>query len=196
MTEHQNSSPLPPRWRRLLNHVFVIGLGFVLVGFLVWSFIMGTPFLTTSPKDEVAPPAQTQPGKTPVAAPPVASPVPPDSTEILKSQLTQVLNGVKAANQKKDLSQLLSYYSPNFPQLTQRAQSISKAWKIYDYPKMDFEIKRVRLLSDHAAVASVTWEIEAQNISTLKNQNISKTYLIKFARESGQWRIAALDKAE
>jgi hypothetical protein len=157
---------------------------------------MGTPFLTTSPKDEVAPPAQTQPGKTPVAAPPVASPVPPDSTEILKSQLTQVLNGVKAANQKKDLSQLLSYYSPNFPQLTQRAQSISKAWKIYDYPKMDFEIKKVRLLSDQAAVALVTWEVEAQNISTLKNQNISKTYSMKFVRESGQWRITALDKAE
>jgi hypothetical protein len=196
MTDHQKSFHPPPKWRRLLNHSFVIGLGFLLVGFLVWSFIMGTPFLTTSPKDEMAPPAQTQPGKTPATAPPVASPVPPDSAEILKSQLAQVLNGIKAANQKKDLSQLLSYYSPNFPQLTQRAQSISKAWKIYDYPKMDFEIKRVRLLSDHAAVAWVTWEVEAQNISTLKNQNISKTYLIKFARESGQWRITALDKAE
>jgi hypothetical protein len=196
MTDHQKSLRPPPRWRRLLNHSFVIGLGVLLVGFLVWSFIMGTPFLTTSPKVETTAPAQTQPGKTPATAPPVASAVPPDSAAILKNQLSQVLNGIKAANQKKDLSQLLSYYSPNFPQLTQRAQSISKAWKIYDYPKMDFEIKQVRLLSDRAAVARVTWEVEAQNISTLKSQTISKTYSIKFARESGQWRITALDKAE
>ena len=44
-----------------------------------------------------------------------------DSTAQLKSQLAQVLAGIKEANQKKDLSQLLSQYSPNFPQLQQRA---------------------------------------------------------------------------
>ena len=68
-----------------------------------------------------------------------------DSSAKLESQLAQVLDGIKEANQKKDLPQLLSHYSPNFPHLQQRAQNISKTWKIYDYPKMDFEITEVRL---------------------------------------------------
>ena len=119
-----------------------------------------------------------------------------DSTPPLKSQLAQVLAGIKQANQKKDLPQLLSHYSPSFPQLQQRTQHISQTWKIYDYPKMDFEMTEVRLLDDQTAVARVTWKVEAHHISTLKNKHISKTYLIRFARESGQWRIKALDKAE
>jgi hypothetical protein len=90
----------------------------------------------------------------------------------------------------------LSHYSPNFPQLPQRAQSISKIWKTYDYPKMEFEIKEVRLLADNTALVRVTWNVEVQNISTQKNKNVSKTYLIRFVRESGQWRIKALDNAE
>ena len=61
---------------------------------------------------------------------------------------------------------------------------------------MDFEITEVRLLADQTAVARVTWDIEAHNISTLKDKNISRTYLIRFARESGQWRIKSLDKEE
>ncbi|HEY9074268.1 MAG TPA: hypothetical protein VIN67_09075, partial [Desulfobaccales bacterium] len=88
------------------------------------------------------------------------------------------------------------YYSPNFPQLPQRAQRISKDWKVYDYPEMEFEIKEVRLLADKTAVAKVIWNVEVQNISTRKIKNVSKTYQIRFVQESGQWRIKALDKTE
>lgn len=196
MTDHQKSSQLPPRWKRLWIHGFVLGLGLVLVGFLLWFFIRGTPFSPTSDKGKEAPQAQAQPGQSAPAGPRVVSQVPAESTALLKSQLEQVLSGIREANQKKDLSQLLSNYSPNFPQLPQRAQSISRTWKIYNYPRMEFEIKEVKLLADNVAVAQVTWDVEAQNISTLKYKNISKTYLIRFVRESDQWRIETLDKAE
>ena len=119
-----------------------------------------------------------------------------DAAAALQSQLTQVLTGIKEANQKKDLPQLLSHYSPNFPQLQQKAQNISKNWKTYDYLEMDFHLKEVRLLADQTAVARVTWNVETRNISTRKNKNVTKTYVIRFARESGQWRIRALDPAE
>jgi hypothetical protein len=196
MTDRQKSFHLPLRWKRVWFHGFVLGLGFVLICFLAWSFLGGTSPPPAPPKGKQAPPAQAHPGPSPPAGPLVASMVPGESTATLKSQLEQVLSGIKEANQQKDLSQLLSHYSPNFLLLPQRAQSISKSWKIYNFPKMEFDIKEVRFLDDHTAIARVTWDVEVQNISTLKNKNISKTYLIRFVKESEQWRIKALDQAE
>ena len=206
MSDHWKSSLFVQRaWKHVWIHGFVIGVGFVLIGFVVWFFITETPSSPTSHPGErlrssgpagSSPPVQAQPGASPQVSPPVAPQAPVDSTPPLKSQLAQVLAGIGQANQKKDLTQLLSYYSPSFPQLQQRTQQISQNWKIYDYPKMDFAMTEVRLLADQTAVARVTWKVEAHNISTLKNKHISKTYLIRFARESGQWRIKALDKAE
>jgi hypothetical protein len=201
VTKHLKSSHSQPRWKRISIYGFVLGAGVVLIGFLVWLFISGTPLsppsITGEKTAEVqAPPGETQPGKGLPVGPAVTSQTPVDPSAVLKSELAQVIAGIKEANQKKALPQLLSYYSPNFPQLQQRVQSISKAWKIYDYPKMDFEITEVRLLAGKTAEARVTWEVEARNISTLKNKVISKTYLIRFAREAGQWRIKALHKAD
>jgi hypothetical protein len=201
MTDHWQSSPVQRRWKHIWIHGFVIGVGVVLIGFVVWFLITGAPSPSTVQKDETAPHSQAPlapapPGEVPPAGPPVAAPVPEDPAAYLKSQLTQVLAGIKEANQKKDLPQLLRYYSPNFPKLRQRAQQISEAWKIYDYPKMDFALGEVNLLADQTAVARVTWDVEAHQISTGKNKNFSKTYVIKFARVSGQWRIKALKKAE
>jgi hypothetical protein len=193
MTENRKSSHMPLRWKHLWVRVLALGLGFVLVGFLAWFFIGATPPSSTG---EEAPQAQAQSGQNEPAGPQSGTGVPAELTAILKIQLEQVLAGIKEANQKKNLSQFLSHYSPNFPQLTQRSQSISKNWKIYDYPKMEFEIKEIRSSDDNTALARVTWDVEAQNISTLKRKNISKTYLIRFTKESGQWRIKALDEAE
>ncbi len=173
----------------------------MLIGFLVWFFFKGTapapPSITEEKAAEgQAPQVEAQPGKTPPAGPAVAPGGPAPSTPTLESQLAQVLAGVREANQKKSLPQLLSHYSPNFPQLQQRVQHISKAWKIYDYTKMDFEITAVKLLADKTAEARVIWTVEARNISTLKNNTVTKTYLIRFARESGQWRIKSLQQVE
>ena len=110
--------------------------------------------------------------------------------------MAQVLAGIREANQKKDLPLLLSHYSPNFPQLQQRVQYISKTWKIYDYPKMDFKITEVKLLTKQTAQARVTWNVKAQNITTHQNKTILKTYVIRFSRESSQWRVKSLQPGE
>jgi len=183
---------LQPFWLHGLGPV----LGLVLVSYLLWFFLHGRTFFTASGKGAEAPPAQAQAVPGPAAAPLAAADVPPAPAPDLKSQLAQVLAGIREANRQRDLSKLLSHYSPNFPQLTQRAQSISKTWKIYNYPRMEFDIQEIKALGGNKAVARVTWLVEAQNISTMKQQTISRTYLITFSRESGQWQISALDKAE
>jgi hypothetical protein len=201
MAEHWKSSLVQHAWKHIWIHGFVIGVGVVLIGVLAWFFVTEPPWSATPNNVATAPPvqaplAQAPPAGDKPASPPVASQPPVDPALELKSQLSQLLAGIKSANQKKDLPQLISYYSPNFPQLQQRTQQISKNWKSYDYPKMDFAITEVRLLADQTAVARVTWEVEAHHTGTLKYKNFSKAYVISFARESGQWRIKALDNAE
>jgi hypothetical protein len=201
MTDQGKSSQVQPRWKHIWIRGCLIGVGLVLVGFFGWFLITVTLFSSDSQKGETPrqmPAPQPQPllGATPTPEPPVASKGPVDAAAALQSQLAQVLTGIKEANQKKDLPQLLSHYSPNFPQLQQKAQNISKNWKTYDYLEMNFHLKEVRLLADQTAVARVTWNVETRNISTRKSKSVAKTYLIRFARESGQWRIKALDAAE
>lgn len=193
MTDDQKSSYELLRRKPLWVRGIVLVLGFVLVALLFWYFLKGTPYPPISPKGEAAPPAQTQPSP---KAPPdyrAAPAAPEESTALLKGQLQQVISEIREANQKKDLSKLLSYYSPNFPGLTQRTQSISKVWKIYDYPKIEFDLEDIKLLPDNTVLARVKWDAEAKNISTQKSNNVSKTYLIRFGKESGQWRIKALE---
>lgn len=197
MNDHPKASYPLPWWKRLRVLGLLLGAGVVLIGLLTWSLTRGTAVSPTSDKktDQVQQ-VQARPEKSATAAPRVGPQVAAESTASLKSQIEQVLTGIKEANQKKDLSQLLSYYSPNFPQLPQRAQSISKYWKVYDYPKMEFEIDDVRLVADNNAIIKVTWNVEVQNISTKKYKDMSKTYLVRFAKEAGQWRIKALEKTE
>ena len=195
MSDSQKSSDSLPLRKHFWSRGFVLVSGLALLAFLAWFFVRETPSPLTSSKGETVP--QTQVLSEPSASADRQVPsVSADANALLQNQLAQVIAAIKDANQKKDLSQLLSHYSANFPQLTQRAQTISKNWKIYDYPKMELEIKEIKRLADDAALARVTWEVEAINISTQKSRNISKTYMIRFVRESDQWRIIALDSAE
>jgi hypothetical protein len=201
MSENRKPSNSQPRGKRLAIYGFILGTGLVLIGLVAWFFMQrapsSPPALTGGKAAAVQVPSrQTRPDKGLAVAPPAAVRVPAESLASLESQLAQVLAGIRDANQKKDLSRLLSHYSPNFPQLQQRVQYISKNWKIYDYPIMDFKITEVRLLPNKTAQARVTWNVEAKNISTLKNKTVVKTYLIRFGRESNQWRVISLQPGE
>jgi hypothetical protein len=201
MSENRKSSYLQPRWKRISIYGFALGAVVVLIGLVTWFSMKGIPSSPPSlgggKLSEVqVPHRQTQPEKDLPVPPPAVAAVPAESTGTLESQLVHVLAGIREANQKKDLSQLLSHYSPNFPQLQQRVQHISKAWKIYDYPKMDFKITAIKLLTNNTAQARVTWNVETRNITTLKNKTIVKTYVIRFGKESSQWRIISLQPEE
>ena len=192
----KSTSP-PPKRKRL--YVFLLGIGFLLTALLIGSWLIRPvrPVVYSPPERKTD---QVQQGNVPDQSADAGTrevPKEPEGLPVdLKSQIEQVLAGIKGANQKKDLSQLLHYYSPNFPQLPQRAQSFSRYWNVYDYPMMEFKIIEVRLLSDNDAVAKVTWNVETQNISTKKIKKISKTYLTRFVKESGQWRIQAINETE
>jgi ketosteroid isomerase-like protein len=195
MADTPTSSILKRRLKQLWVHGFIWGIAIVLVALLIW-FLLGGGSSTSVPQQaKKASPVKAAPAPSLPTSTAVAPPLPSPAAASLKEQLSQVLAGIKQANQQKDLAKLLSYYSPNFPRLTNRAQNISKSWKTYNYPKMDFDIKDVKSLNKDTALARVTWKVKAQYLGTQKYKNISKTYLIKFVKESGRWRIEAMQNA-
>jgi ketosteroid isomerase-like protein len=196
MNYHPNPSYKVPKRKRLWVRGLLLGTGVVLICLLTWPFMGRTAESPTDQKTDQVQQAPARADQSQPATTQINSKVPMESTADLKSEIERVLTGIKEANQKKDLPQLLSYYSSNFPQLPQRAQSFSKNWKVYNYPKMEFEIKDIRLVAENNAVIKVTWNVEVQNISTKKSKDMSKTYLVRFIKESGQWRINALKKMD
>jgi hypothetical protein len=195
MTDNQTSPPPARKLKYPSVQVLMWGIAIVLIGLLIWVFSGKISKVSVSKQGKEGMPVKASPEPS-MPGGPLAAPQPPtNSSSTLQSQLEQVLIGIREANQEKDLAKMLSYYSPNFPRLTNRAQSISKTWKIYNYPNMEFDIQEIKPINDTKAVARVNWKVESQNISTKKSKIVSKTYMINFVKESGNWRIKALDDA-
>jgi ketosteroid isomerase-like protein len=168
---------------------FLAGCGLIVLLMAAWSYSRGglIPWhihkeMPTETRVQTEPKESVQLAKSPTAS--------------LKAELEALLEALKEANQKKDLPQFVSVYSSAFPQLTQKSQEISRIWAVYDYPDMRFKIEAVEALPPDGAFAKVIWEMEAENRRTKNKKTITKAYLVWFTKESGQWRIRALEKAK
>ena len=170
-------SPLLAYVKRLWIHGFLAGLVVVLVILSLWYFIWGWPLASAPEGPEEAKPTLAQ---TPAT---------------LKAEFEAVLARLAEANRNKDLPQLLSLYDPAFPDLPQKTEEISRTWKIYDYRSLRFRIEEIRSQSPGKASAKVIWQVETRNRSTHEIKELTKTYLVWFTNDSGQWRIRSLEKA-
>jgi hypothetical protein len=201
MTPSDNSSALQAHLKRLWVHGFLAGVGVLFILLLISYFIWGWPFATPEGPEETkpAPPQALVAPVTPPApaletAPPAS--VPGGASATLEAELTGVLVKLEEANRKKDLQQLLSLYSPSFPDLPQKAREISRSWASYDYLSLNFKLTEIETPTPDSATARVTWNIKTRQRQTQKIKDTTKVYLVSFTCESGQWRIQSLEKAE
>ncbi len=186
--------------KRIFLRGFLFGLVFVSAIFLVWVLVRG---IHAPPTPKVSPvknsPFPTQPGQNSrvSAIPPVKAPSPPltPTTVVLKTQLEKVLAGVKEANQKKNLNQLMTFYSRTSPELRHRTQQIARSWGSSKFSKLDFRVEEVKPLPDARVFARAVWNIRVGDPRTKKIKEITRTYLVWFVNESGEWRIQAIKKA-
>lgn len=140
--------PLQTLAKRLWIHGFLAGLVVVLISFSLWYFIWGSapegqeeakPALSQAPvTGSPAPSTQAAPAQ---PSPPADIAKPPTP---LKAELAAVLTKLAEAQRNKNLPQLLKLYDPTFPDLPQKAEEISRTWKIYDYRSLRFRIEEVR----------------------------------------------------
>ena len=189
-------SPLPGLVKRLWLNGFLAGIGVLIAILLIWSFIWGWPWGTTIKQENVRPPISQAPANLAAPPAPVSEAAPPSGatakpSATLKAELEGVLARLDEANEKKDLSQLLSVYDPAFPDLVRKTEEISRTWKIYDYRSIRFHIEEISSPSPNDALARVIWEVETKNRSTQKIRKFNITYQVRFTKALGQWRIKA-----
>jgi hypothetical protein len=196
-----STSALQAHLKRLWIHGFLAGVGVLFVIFLISYFIWGWPFATQEDTEETKP-TPPQAVVTPVTPPAPAPKIHPPPSPAVKppappaAELAAVLAKLEVANQKKDLHQLMSLYSPSFPDLPQKIQEISRSWDAYDYLSLNFKLTEINFQTPDSASARVTWKIKARHRQTKKIKDIIKVYLVRFTCESGQWRIKSLGKVE
>jgi hypothetical protein len=181
--------------KRVWVHGFLLGLLLGTLGFCVYFF---SPFISiVPPLDENAArsPSETQTPAAVPAEPKVSLQPTPSPDNSLEMQLVRVFETIKETTEKKDLARLLSLYSPNYPQLSEKAQTIKRSWKLFNYQKMAFKILEIKSTAEDSAVAWVTWEVAAKNLATHRIKNISKTYQVSLIKEDGQWHIIGLKNA-
>ena len=192
-------SPLQAHAKHLWLHGFLAGIGVLIPILLIWFFIWGRPWGTTKNQGNVRPPLSQAPANPAAPPAPVSEATPPPGatakpSATLKAELEGVLARLTEANEKKDLSQLLSVYDPAFPDLVRKTEEISRTWTIYDYRSIRFHLEEISSPSPNDALARVIWEMETRNRSTHKIKNFIMTYQVRFTKSLGQWRIKASAK--
>jgi hypothetical protein len=164
----------------------LVGAGVVIIVLLVLLFTRGT----------APPPALTPPAETPAPAAPQAPQTQEESATQLKADLQKILSTLREAQLHKNIDLFMGVYSPAFPGLDQKAKDTLAAWKNYDYLNLVFTIDDLKPIDADNAVATVTWYIDTKNLATQEINTYTQTYQVRFVKESGQWRIRALEEVE
>jgi len=110
--------------------------------------------------------------------------------------LLKRLDQIRQAQLSKDIQLFLGAYSPSFPNLAHKREVTLNIWKKYDYLASQFQVREIVPQSDSLISAKVTWDIKARDRKTGEMKNISKSYQVSFAKESGKWLIQNLRPLE
>ncbi len=207
-------SARPSTWRKPWVWGLLAGAGLI-IALLPWLFLSSapTPPAPAPPVPKVIvekPKAPLSPAPAPVApvalAPAAPEPGPqareggappaletPLSAAVLKDQLAELLNQLREAQLKKDISQYAQAFAPNFPDFDKRRQKTLAVWEAYDYLGLDFELAEVKLLDADHAQATVTWKLDIQQKTNSTAKSETQSYKVWFSKDAGKWRISNLE---
>jgi len=107
-------------------------------------------------------------------------------------QLLPILEQLREAQLKKDITLFLQAYSPTFPDLTDKKAKILRTWQKYDYLNMQCTLKNIQRKNEHTIQAEVVWDITLQDIRTKEKRTLKKDYAVHFSNSSGKWLIEEL----
>jgi hypothetical protein len=125
-------------------------------------------------------------------------PLPPTKQSIKSTPITDweevkgILEQIREAQLKKDITLFLNVYSPSFPNIDKKKESILKTWHRYNYLDMRFHIKDIQKPNSHTIVSRIAWDITFVNIRSKKKSTLVMDYTIHFSNVSGRWLIQEL----
>lgn len=188
-------APTPARKSISWLTILLIGAGIAIILLLVLLFTYGMA-PAPGPKTE-APPGPSSPGPlaAPAPAPPPTGTAPAQIPETaVKENLQDLLTTLKEAQLHQDISQFLSAYSPNFPDLEHKRANILRSWQHYTYLNLFYTIDKLRVVDPDNAIAWVTWYIDTKNRQTQEIMVSTQSYQVRLAKEDQHWRIRSLEE--
>jgi hypothetical protein len=157
----------------------------------------------TSPMGSVAAPVSPPLEKSAPPAGVVVSPQVPPAQQVIKSipipeweAVTAILEQVRDAQLQKNIGQFLEAYSPTFPNLDKKKESILKTWEKYDYLDMRFSIENIQNPKANTIIAKVVWDITLEDVDSKKKSTLVRDYVVQFSHASGKWLIQELIQGE
>ncbi len=174
----------------------LIGAGIAIIVLLILLFTGGPP--PPPPKAAIPAPAASAPQAV-TPAPSAAAPAGQAAQEVppeLKDQLAAVLSTLREGQLNKDVVKFMSVYSLTFPDLEKKRAAALKSWEDYDYTNLVFTIDKIQAIDPDNVIAWVTWYIDTRNRRTQELASSTQTYLVRFVKELGKWRIRSLEEAE
>lgn len=123
------------------------------------------------PKEETGLSA-TMPTPTPS---PVLEPVAPYMSE---EKVEEFLNNFRSAQLQKDLERYVAFYSPNFPDLQNKKETISQIWATYDYTNLSYKILEIKPISKNTLSVKVSWDAGIKNQKNGTIKKLTKIYNI------------------
>jgi hypothetical protein len=173
------------------------GGGIIIIILLILLFSRTTP---PPPPPAVAPktaaPAPAPAPSVTTTAPAAPGTAPAAATAPLKEQLQKVLNVLRDAQLKKNITEFMSVYSTTFPGFDEKREKTTESWENYDYVNLVFTVDKVQSIDADNALAWVTWYMDLRNRKNQELSSATQTYQVRFVKELGHWRIRQIEEAE
>lgn len=106
------------------------------------------------------------------------------------------LNNFRSAQLQKDLERYLAFYSPNFPDLQNKKETMSKIWATYDYINLNYKILEIKPISENTLFVKVSWDAGIKNQKNGTIKKLTKTYDITLKFEANKMLIIDVKSIE
>jgi hypothetical protein len=103
-------------------------------------------------------------------------------------KLLDLLEDIRQANLKKNISLLMSCYASDYEGLEERRRTALQSWEKNNYLDLDYVLK-VESVSVNAAKARVEWQIRSIPIAGGKLEEGKSALNVMFQKEKNKWKI-------
>jgi len=110
-------------------------------------------------------------------------------------KLLDLLEDIRQANLKKNISLLMSCYASDYEGLEERRRTALQSWEKYNYLDLDYVLK-VESVSVEAAKARVEWQIRSIPIAGGKLEEGKSALNVIFQKEKNKWKIKEVAPAK
>ncbi len=159
----------------MLKYSFIFGMLLIIAGLLTYSWLMVSQ-------------------KTGVIKSSMTSQEPASRTAVQAKDIYDLLEDIKNANMKKDLSLWESRYARQYLDAGEKRNETAENWKKFDYVSLQYKVEDIQMLPERIS-AIISWKIELRSTASGKVTQTVQKLLSEFIIDDHKLKIASVRKA-